>query len=172
MPVKPYVQQVAGRLKQMLPTAVSTGAANGGDIVALTDAGVLDISMMPAGIGPTTVTIPATEAIGAGKLVNFYWNSGVMSARLADASTAGKRANGYAIAAASSGANVTVYRSGVNSQVSGLSGVDVYLATTPGGVTSTAPTGAGQLVQLVGSALSATSLVFSQGIDVENAPAQ
>jgi hypothetical protein len=168
MAAKTYLQQFGGRLKQIAATVISTGAANAGDIVALTDAGVLDISLMPTGIGPNTWSGPATEAIGSGKVVNIYWSSGVASARLADASSAGKRAVGYAPTGVASGATVTVYFGGANSQVSGLTGPDVFLsASTPGGVTSTIPTGAGQVVQRLGVAASATSFMFRPEVDIE-----
>lgn len=167
MPAKTYLQQLNGRLKQIGATVISSGAGNGGDLVALTDAGVLDISLMPSGIGPTTWTGPTTEAIGAGKLVNVYWNGGVASARLADASTAGKRAVGFATAAAASGATITINFAGQNAAVSGLSGPDVFLSTTQGGVTSTAPSGSGQVVQRVGVAASAAAFMFRPETDIE-----
>lgn len=169
MPAKSYLQQNLGRLRQVAATVVSTGAANGGDIVALTDAGTLDQSLMPAGIGPTTITLPASEAIGAGKLVNIYASGGVATARLADASVPGKGANGYAPAGVASGANVTIYTGGSNAQAAGLTaGGDVFLsASSPGGVTPTAPSGSGQVVQRVGTATSATAFSFTRGLEVE-----
>lgn len=177
MPAKTYLQQVAGRLKQIAATVVSTGSPNGGDIVALDDTGKLDMSLMPSGYAPATWTGTASETIAAGKLVNIWTDtssgSAVAKARLADASSAGKRASGYAQQGASSGGTITVYFGGANAAVSGLTpGADVFLsASTPGGVTSTAPTAASQVVQRVGVAASATAFMFSGGIDIELAAA-
>lgn len=168
MAAKTYLQQVAGRLKQIAATVVSTGAANGGDIVALTDAGVLDISLLPAGFAPATWTGIASETIGSGKLVNIFSNSGVANARLADASAVGKRAMGYVPVGVASGASVTVWFAGPNSAASGLTpGADVFLSTTPGGATSTAPSGSGQIVQRVGIAATATAFMFAPSIETE-----
>ncbi|GAB3250983.1 hypothetical protein [Kineosporia babensis] len=177
MPAKTYLQQVAGRLKQMPFTTVSTGAANGGDGVGLGDDGKLHQSLLPDGYAPATWTGVASEAIAAGRLVNIYPDTvggqPVTRARLADASAAGKRAWGYAQQGASAGSPVTVWFGGANSAVSGLTpGGDVFLsATTPGGVTSTAPSGASQVVQRVGVAGSATAFMFSAGLEIELAPA-
>lgn len=168
MAAKTYLQQLGGRLKQIAATAVSTGAPNGGDIVALTDAGVLDISLLPSGFAPATWTGVASEAIGSGKLVNIWSDSGVAKARLADASAVGKRAMGYVPTGVASGATVTVWFAGANSSVSGLTpGTDVFLATTPGGVTSTAPSGSGQIVQRVGIAATTSAFMFAPSIETE-----
>jgi hypothetical protein len=106
----------------------------------------------------------ASEDLGAGDLVNIWDDSGTPKARLADAS-ANKQADGYVLASVDSGDPATVYSQGVNDQVSGLTGgTEQYLsATTPGGITATAPTGSGNLVQRVGKAYSATALDFKKG---------
>ncbi|GLY32127.1 hypothetical protein [Kineosporia sp. NBRC 101731] len=177
MPAKTYLQQVGGRLKQIAATVVSTGSANGGDIVGLGDDGKLHQSLLPDGFAPATWTGIASETIAAGRLVNIWSDTSggtpVAKARLADASAAGKRAWGYTQQGAASGGTVTVWFGGANSSVSGLTaGADVFLsASTPGGVTSTAPTGASQVVQRVGVAGSATAFMFAAGLEIELAPA-
>lgn len=167
MALNPYLIQLGGRLKQKLPTIVSTGAPNAGEIPGLNDAGQLDISLLPAGFAPATWSGVAFEAIGSGKLVNIFWDSGVAKARLADASAVGKRAIGYVPVGVAAGATVTVWFAGANAAVTGLTGPDVFLSTTPGGVTSTAPSGSGQVVQRVGTAASATAFMFSPSIETE-----
>jgi len=114
-----------------------------------------------AGVG---TDFDASEALAAGDLVNIWDDSGTPKARLADAS-ANKQADGFVLADVDSGDPATVYGQGINDQVSGLTGgIEQYLsASVPGGVTVTAPTASGNLVQRVGKAFSATALDFKKG---------
>lgn len=138
--------------------ATSAGAADAGKVVALDGSGRIDNSMMPVGIGADTATVAATENLAAGDFVNLYNSSGA-KCRKADASTAGKHAHGFVLAAVTSGQNATVYFEGTNTQVSGATPGDVYLsASTPGGFTSTPPSSAGNVVQRLGIAVSATAI--------------
>ncbi|MFN0027720.1 MAG: hypothetical protein ACKV2O_11175, partial [Acidimicrobiales bacterium] len=54
----------------------------------------------------------------------------------------------------------TVYFEGSDTGVTGLTPGVQFLSTTPGLATATAPSGAGQVVQRVGFATSATALNF------------
>jgi hypothetical protein len=114
-----------------------------------------------SGVG---IVLDASEALEAGNLINIWDDSGTTKARLADAG-ANKQADGYVLAAVDSGDPATVYSQGINDQLSGMTGgVEYYLsASVPGGVTDTAPTGSGNLVQRVGKAFSATELDFKKG---------
>jgi hypothetical protein len=80
--------------------------------------------------------------------------------RKADASSSGKEAHGFVLAAVSNAASATVYFEGTNTQVTGLSPGVQYLSTTPGTVSSSSPTGAGVVSQRVGFATAATALNF------------
>ena len=81
--------------------------------------------------------------------------------RKADATSPGKTADGFVIAAVSSGATGTAYFEGTNTQLTGLTpGAAYYLSTTAGGVTTTPPSTSGQVVQFIGKALSDTELSF------------
>jgi hypothetical protein len=94
-------------------------------------------------------------------MVDVYDNVGVSTCRKADATAAGKPAAGFVLAAVESDANALVYFEGINNQVTGLTAGKLYLsAATPGGVVATAPSAGGNVVQCVGRALSATSMVF------------
>lgn len=146
----------------------STGAGDAAKLVKLDSTGKIDISMMPTGLGAETDQITASEALAAGDLVNI-WNSTGAKARKADASTAGKEAHGFVLSAVSNAATATVYRaSQSNTQVTGLTpGAKQYLnPATAGGHTETCPTTAGQVVQIVGYARSATELIFSPGVAI------
>jgi hypothetical protein len=144
----------------------SAGAGDAGKIVALDGAGRIDSTMMPTGIGADTASIPASEALAAGDMVNIYDSTGA-KCRKADAATAGKEAHGFVLAAVESAANATVYFEGTNTQVTGQTPGPVFLsATTPGLATSTAPSGSGNVVQRVGFATGATAINFEAGTPI------
>jgi hypothetical protein len=122
--------------------------------------------MMPVGIGADTAAITASEALAAGDFVNIWDNTGAR-ARKADASTAGKEAHGFVLATVSSGAVATVYFEGTNTQVTGQTPGMVYLsASTAGRATTTPPSAAGNIVQSLGFATSATAINFQAGTTI------
>lgn len=139
---------------------VTTSTAD--KIPALDGSGKLNVNMMPTGIGPDTASITTSEALNAGDFVNIHSSSGA-KARKADATTSGKEAHGFVLAAASSGASATVYFEGTNDQCSGLTPGAVFLSTTAGTPTGTAPSGSGNVVQSLGVAISATAINFERG---------
>lgn len=154
-----YLYLNSGVPTEKAGTVTSAGAGNAGNLVALTAAGVLDTSVMPTGIAADTASIVASEALTAGAFVNIYNNSGTANCRKADASTSGKPAHGFVLSAVASAATATVYFEGSNNQVTGATPGDVYLsASTPGGFTSTPPAAAGNVVQKLGVAVSATAI--------------
>ena len=140
----------------------SAGAADAAKIVQLDSNGRIDNSMMPVGIGADTAQITASEALSAGDYVNV-WNSTGAKVRKADATTVGKEAHGFVLAAVANAATATVYFEGSNTAVSAQTPGNVFLSTTPGQGTSTPPAGAGNVVQRIGMATSATSVNFDAG---------
>lgn len=157
------VDATTGLPKQRAALDVSAGVGDAGGVVALDTTGRIDASMMPAGIGADTKSIAATENLAAGDLVNIYNSSG-FKVRLADASTTGKEAHGFVLAAVTSGNNATVYFEGPNTQLTGLSPGRKFLSpTTPGKVTAVVPSTAGHVIQFVGVATAATELNFEAG---------
>ena len=157
MPGEKFLKQVTGTLTEVVSVQAG-GAGNANKIPALDAAGLLDVTMMPTGIGADTSTMIASEALSAGNLVNVYNNAGVATVRKADATVAGKEANGFVLSAFLSAATATVYFEGNNTQMTGLTPGQNFLATTPGGATATAPSASGNIVQAVGIAVSATVL--------------
>lgn len=137
----------------------SSGAGDTGKVVALDGSGRIDTTMMPTGVGADTASITASEALSAGDLVNIHNSSGA-KARKADATTSGKEAHGFVLSSVSNGATATVYFEGSNTAVSSLTPGVYYLSTTAGGVTATAPSSSGNVIQRVGFATSATALNF------------
>lgn len=165
MAAKSFLRLVAGVFTEIKGIVVSAGAGNDGDLVALDSTGRLDNSVMPVGIGADTKQITTSEALAAGDWVNL-WNSTGLKARKADATTAGKEVWGFVLAAVSSGATATVYFEGTNNQVTGQTVGPVFLQTTAGTGGATAPSAAGNIVQMLGVALSATEVNFERGTPV------
>lgn len=179
-----FIANIAGRLKMIATISTSAGGADaekvpstnasgvldpsllnaatsGANKIPLLDAsGKLDASTMPTGIGQDAKTVTASEALTIGP-VNIYNNSGTPAVRKADATSEGKEANGFVLAAVASGAAATVFFEGRMSGLSGLTiGTRYYLATTAGTVTTTAPTTAGNVVQYLGTATDTTEIDF------------
>ena len=153
----------SGELQEIVATVTSTGVAEAGKLVGLDPTGKLSTTIMPTGIGADTKSVTATEALAAGDFVNIYNSSGE-KVRKADATTAGKKANGFVLAAVSNGGQAIVYLRGINNQVTGATVGEVFLSTTAGGFTSTAPSAAGNVFQPLGTAISATEIDFSNPV--------
>jgi hypothetical protein len=158
-----FLYSNAGILTEKEALTSSAGAGDAGKIPGLDATGRFDPSMMPVGLGAESQTIQASEALAAGDYVNIWTDTGAARVRKADATSAGKEANGFVLAAVSSGASATVYApSQTNTQLSGLTpGAQYYLSTTAGGVTTTPPSGSGNVIQKLGRAGSATTIVFA-----------
>lgn len=108
--------------------------------------------------------LTASEALSAGNVVNVWDNSGTVMVRKADATISGKEATGYVLDGVASSATVTVYFDDVLEGLSSLSPGNIYyLSTTAGGITTTAPSASGNVVQRVGRALSASEIAFEPG---------
>lgn len=166
MAAKKFLRLVSGAFTEIFATVTSAGAADDGNIVALDATGRLDTSVMPVGIGADTALIAASEALSAGDWINVWDSAGVPKVRKADATTPGKEAHGFVLAAVTSGASATVYFEGTNTQVTGQTAGPVYLQTTPGTGGATVPSGSGQIVQEIGFAVSATAVNFQSQLPV------
>lgn len=159
----PFLSLISGVITVVRGVQSSAGAGDAGKIPALDATGRLDSSMMPVGVAAETTAAVASEALSAGNAVNLWNDAGTLKARKADASTTGKEANGFVLATVSLGDTATVYGpSQANTQVTGLTvGAKLWLdPATPGGVTDTPPSTAGQTSQYVGKATAATAYVF------------
>ena len=140
----------------------SAGATDSGKTPQTDSSGRIDLSFMPVGVAAEVATIAASENLAAGDFVNIWNSAGTAKARKADGSTSGKIAHGFILSAVTSGNNATVYLPGsTNTQVTGQTPGTVFLsASTPGAPTATAPSGSGNVVQELGTALSATAIIF------------
>lgn len=169
MAAKSFLRAVGNVVTSILGVQISAGAANAGDIPALDDTGRIHSSMMPVGIGADTAQIDASEALSAGDYINIWNDGAAFKVRKADATTTGKHAHGFVLDAVSSGNPATVYFEGTNTGVTGQTPGDVFLSTTPGLGTATAPTGSGNVLQRVGYATSATAVNFDAGTPITRA---
>lgn len=138
----------------------TTGAPDAGKVAALGADGLLALSMMPVGVGTDVKVITTSEALAAGDYVNIWDNAG-FKVRKADATTVGKQAHGFVLASCASGAPATVYMEGTNTSVIGMVAGTVFLSTTAGLGSATAPAGSGNVIQNLGTAVSATAVNFS-----------
>jgi hypothetical protein len=159
-----YIAMVTGLLREIEALVTSAGAADAGKIPALDGTGRLSTTVMPVGLGPETTSLSASGALAAGDFVNIFDDTGTAKCRKADGAVTGKEANGFVLASVIDTGTATVYALGgqANTQLTGLTpGARYWLSdTTPGQVTATAPTsGAGKVVQYLGRADSATSMV-------------
>jgi hypothetical protein len=107
-----YLAIVSGAKTEVVTLQTSAGAGDAGKLIALDAAGRIDNSMMPVGIGADTATIASSENLADGDFVNIWSDTGVAKVRKADATTAGKEACGFVLAAVTSPANATVYLGG------------------------------------------------------------
>ena len=163
-----FIQRVNGYLTSVA-AAVVGGASSANQLVATNASGVIDASFMPAGVGQDIIVVPASEAIASGGIVNLWNNSSACNARNADSATAacGKKASGFVLAAVAANASASVYRSGQNTGLTGLTpGGDVWLGAS-GAVTQTVPAEtSGTTAQLLGTAVSATNADIQPGVPV------
>lgn len=166
MAAKKYIKLANGRLQEEAGTATSAGAADEGKLVALDANGLIDTSMMPVGIGADTALVEASENLASGDFVNLWDDAGTIKARKADATAAGKEADGFVLSAVTAGNDASVYFEGKNNALTGLTlGARYYLsAASAGGATTTPPTGTGKVVQYVGRAINATTIAY-EGTD-------
>lgn len=154
------------RLAPKTPNTTSAGAADAGKIVALNSSGQIDASMMPTGTGQQAVTVTASENISAGALINFWLNGATLNMRNADNTSTGKAADGFVTSAVTNGSSGTAFVAGLNTALSGLTIGATYYLGTVGTITTTPPAAAsGSIVQAVGKATAANTLVFNPASD-------
>lgn len=164
-----YLKNLAGKIIEEQPITTSAGAGDASKIPQTDSSGRIDVSLMPVGIAAEVVVAPASENLVAGDFVHLHNNAGALNVRKADATTNAKPAIGFVLANVTAPANATVYTlSNTNTARSGLTiGTEYFLHTTAGGVTATAPSATGNIVQRLGVATSATSIVFDNTMTVE-----
>ena len=159
-----FLSLTTGGIKQLL-SAISAFTGNANEIVATDGSGLIDSSLLPPGTGPVTVTATAVGTLAAGDFVELFDNAAVLSVRKAD-DALGIPANGFVLAAIPDTTTGTVYLSGSNTAVSGLTPGDKYFLGPTGTIDQTPdPATNGSIVQLIGTAVSATEINFARPDD-------
>jgi len=162
MAIQKFLAMVNG-IRQELAAgkSSSTGATDADVVICANSQGKLDESFLPVGIGADVGNIVASENLTAGDVVNVWDDAGTFKVRKAVATGVATSAMGFVKGSFSSGQTASVYFEGSNANVTGLSAGRLFLsASTPGAVTNTAPTGAGNIVQEVGFSTTTTSFNF------------
>lgn len=141
--------------------ATSAGVGDANKIVQTDGSGKLDATLMPAGIGAATESMVEFEALAAGDFVNIFLNSSVRNARKADASN-GRQAHGFVTSSVASSGTATVILQGTNTALTGLTiGSRYFLSPSAAGTgTLTSPSSSGHKIQVLGIAVTATSINF------------
>jgi len=149
----------AGGFTEVVGAAIG-GVGSANKIPALDASGRFDSTMLPTGVGAETSSVIAFGALAAGDFVNVYNDAGVAKVRKADASSGTAPANGFVLAAVTTGAAATVYWSGLNTAMTGLTPGQHFLSTTPGASNQVAPSAPGNIVQRIGTAVNSTTVYF------------
>lgn len=105
--------------------------------------------------------IVCSEAVTAGDLVNIFNNEGLFMVRLATAAEYDHLADGFVLDTTGVGDLVTVYTSGYNPLVTGMTPGNQFLSTTSGKATNLPPSDVGTVIQKVGNATDDTTLNFA-----------
>lgn len=163
MAAQRFLTRDEGKTKQKQATVKSTGAVDGGSILALDESGRLDPSVLPTGVGVQVDIIPASEALDSGDYVNIFDDAGVAKVRKADNSN-GRYADGFVLTAVATSADASVYPlDGVNSAMTSLQAGKEYWLGVAGDVIDTPldesdVLNANKISQQIGKALSDTEL--------------
>lgn len=159
----------ASRTDDVVTLTVASHPFSNGDVITVT--GLTNTTLNGANVvitSSTATTILYTKAgddvtDGADTGGSIAAVSNPVRAYMANATNNTKPAEGFVVAATSKGATALVQFNGIIAGQTGLTPGQAYFlsASSNGAITATAPTGAGKIVQVVGSALSATELLFS-----------
>lgn len=160
-----FLNVVSGILTQIASIQASAGAGDAGKIPALNAAGTIDSTMMPAGVGSDSTIVLASATIAASSFVNVFNNAGTPNCKPADNTTPAVCV-GFAITGFASAASGTITYAGIVTGLTSIVAGTTYYLGTAGAATATAPTTAGQIVQVLGYGLTTTSLQFEPGVPI------
>ncbi len=160
-----YLAWGTNAIQEKEATVQSAGAGDAGKIAALDAGGKLDETLMPDGISAENQVAEASEDLVANDVVNFFDDSGTLKCRKANATNTTKPAHGYVKDGVTTGNNATVFTDGFLPGTGLTIGSKYYLsAAAAGEVTTTAPSGTGNIAQPVGVAISETKIKFEPAL--------
>jgi len=166
----PFLAPIYVAFQNMIQTLISScGIASRSPNQILSSAG--DVTAFLAN-NTHRFYVTAYENITVGAPVSLLVSGGIIMARNANATTSSLPADGFCSQLSGigiGGIGEVILCNGMNTNLSGLSiGTRYYLSTTAGAYTSTPPTASGNLQQSLGIAVSATSLLFFTGQQVQH----
>lgn len=156
-----FLSLLTGRVSEVQPIVTSAGAGDASKMIQLDSNGLLDASLMPSGITPDQKAGTSNGSITAKDLC-YVETAGTIARATAAAGTP-KECIGWALTSVATGQPITIQLEGKISGLSGLTpGARYYLSdVTPGGfIIAPGPSGAGKILQFIGTAVSATELNF------------
>ena len=140
----------------------SSGVSSSGEIIAANSDGRVDKTFIPEGFGCGVKLFTVSENLAAGDFVNIYDNSGIPTARKADSTNYLKSADGFILSSVTYPGTATVYFEGENNQLSGLT-IGVQWLSSSGNCSNEKPVASGCIQQIIGKAISTTSVIFNKG---------
>lgn len=160
-----YLDDQTRRVSRARFTTSSAGPVDADKPVALDETGKIHPSMLAGDNAAVSAT--AHEGITAGDFVTFVDHGGSLGVVKASAGVVKRPADGFAVTSAAAGELVEVALKGVNQLVTGFTpGVQLYLSTTPGMVTTVVTRGVYHLSQPLGAAAGSNGMVFVRGAPV------
>jgi hypothetical protein len=161
-----FLTKATNGLTQLVSAiTASTGNGDANKIIATNSNGLLDNTLLPPSVAKTIVDATAGEALVAG---NFVYLDATGKAFKADNTSLSKAAQGFVTSAAAINTTVSVYTSGVNTALTGVTPGAVYYLGTTGALTATAPSFVvGAIHQVLGYGKSATELIFEYNEPVQ-----
>jgi len=157
-----YLTESSGQLKQEEGIDTSAGAGDASKLIKTRADGKIDPSLLAES---EIQTKTAAETLAAGDMVHVKTDGQMEKA---NSTTNAKPATGYVIAGITALSTGELHGEGIVSGFTGLTvGAPVYLSTTGGEVTQTAPSASGNIVQKVGTAWSATEVKFEVAQPIE-----
>lgn len=172
-----YIDPENNNLEERDPTVISSGSKNAGDIVSLDDSGKFDISLIPeipvsVIVGEADIIIQAAEDLLAGDFVGTILDEGISKARKASSVKDGPLdayifAVGFVKKDTLLGEDADIFQSGKNVHLTGLTiGVDYFIDSIPGKVTSVATSTPLESVQKLGRATSDDTIFVDIGVPI------
>ena len=152
------IDDATGLIEEIEALAVSTGATDASKPIKTDSNGLIDLSLMPVGVGPDTEDLVASEGLSAGEFVNVFDDAGVPKLRKADR-TNNRPAHGFVIQNFASGQLAKMYKDSENNALTGLTiGATYFLGIAGAAVTTPPAAGSNHIRQVVGKAMKANNM--------------
>lgn len=159
---RPLQKNANGVYEEIVPLITGTGVPDANKLVQTNAQGVIDVTLLPTGVGADVTVLEADEALFAGAFVNIFDDGGTPKVRLADSGDESTRADGFVLEAYLATENATIYRRGTNDQLAALVPASRYFLGLAGLPSLTPPANDGDYCQPLGIANAATEMDFER----------